>query len=302
MTQAAEKDVNLGKPYPVRLSRIERYEDQPRKFFNDAGIEALATNIQDEEQETPVKLTTKPGQPGYFILVDGERRWRAFHVIWERTGVEPTVDAFIEVVADLNKHFRKSVIANLHREDFEPLDRAAAYARLLHDGDTVAGIAKLAGKSTSHVESYLKINDLPDEVKVLMDPNRSKDTILSVTSAIDIARGIPQTASGLRISVAQETIERNLGVLEARSLITHKTGKAGYRAGGRLRKPSDDYKVLRSYLGRTRETIARIRDDYDFEDLYLHRDDPDDRKRDLQDIDRIISHFTKLKESIGDVK
>lgn len=303
MAQAAAvvAEETLGRPLPIRFSRIERFEGQPRTFFSQSGIVALADTIAEDGQEQPIKVATKQGEPGKFILVDGERRLRAFAIIYERTGKEPIIEAFVEVVKDLRHHFRKSTLANLHREDLTPLDEAAAYHRLRRDGDTIEDLMRFRGKSRTYIENYLKLYTLPDEVKMLMDPNRAKELQLTVTQAIDIARGIPESAPNLRITVAQEAIERNLGVLETRSLIEHRAGSSGHRAGGRLRKPSDDYKLLTSFLGRTRHASKRMLRDLDIHYLYLHRDDEkEDRSKDAQTIDAIISAFEKLREKIKD--
>lgn len=305
MAQAAvaAAEENLGSPLPIRFSCIEPLKGQPRTFFNKSSIEALADTIQKDGQQQPIKVSTKPGEPGKFTLIDGERRLRAFALIFERTGKEPVIEAFVEVVKDLREHFRKSTLANLHREDLTPLDEAAAYHRLREDGDTIEDLMRLRGKSKTYVDSYLKLNTLPEEVKVLMDPNLPKDNQLTVTQAIDIARGIPESAPALRITVALEAIERNLGVVETRSLIEHRSGNSGYRAGGRFRKPSDDYKVFTSFLGRARKTAGRMLHDLDIDDLYLHRDDDEqDRKNDTGTIDAIISVLEKIREKINENK
>lgn len=289
----------LGQPLPIRLSRIIRFEGQPRTFFPKAGIEALAESIMSERQEQAIKVTPQKGQPGTFILIDGERRWRAFHRIHEITGKEPLVNAIVEMVFDLKEHFRKSTLANLHREDLNPLDEAAAYARLKADGETIEGLCKFRGKSKSYIDGYLKLYTLPDEVKVLMDPDLPKDEQLTVTQAIDIARAIPVTAVELRISLAKEAVERNLGVAETRSLIELRTGKAGFRAGGRLRKPSDDYKVLSGFLARTKKTGTRFLRDLDIDYLYLNRDDEEhDRRKDTFLINEAITALEKLRDQI----
>jgi ParB/RepB/Spo0J family partition protein len=289
----------LGRPLPIRLSRIERFEGQPRTYFNQAGLESLADNIDTYGQEQPIKVCTKFGAPGHFILIDGERRFRAKNILWKRKGVEPTIDAFVEVIKDLKHHFRKSTLANLHREDLPPLDTAAALTRLKDDGETMEGLAKIVGKSTTYVDGYLRIHTLPDEVRALMDPSRSKEMQLSVTQAIDIARGIPESAAALRITVAQEAIERSLGVVETRSLVEYRSGAGGYRAGGRFRKPSDDYKVFASFLARTNAAANRFNRDLNIDNMYVHRDtETEDRVKDLKVIDSIIEHLQKIRTEV----
>lgn len=288
----------LGRPLPLKLTQIVRFEGQPRRFFDPKSIEELADSIQEEGQKTPVKVCKHHEQKGVFVLIGGERRWRAFHLIQERTGTEPFVDAFIDVVRDTRHHFREALIDNLHREDLIPLDEAAAYHRMhFQDSMTKEAISKLVGKSYSHVDNYVRLHTLPDEVKKLMDPARPKDERLAVSAAIDIARSIPEAQ--LQVSVAQEAIERNLGIAETRTLIRVRTGRSGYGVGGRLRKPSDDYKVLASFFGRTLATAKRMRENLSIDDLYFHRDDEkEDRERDARTVRNIISHFNALLKEV----
>lgn len=301
MTAAVAEKVeeSLGTPLPVRLSRIKRFEGQPRRYFPQASLNALADSLQNDGQEHPVELNTIPGEPGMFELIDGERRWRAFHIVFERTGKEPLVDSIIKVVKDRKEHYRKSMLANMHREDLVPLDEAAAYHQLKLDGESIEDLMRIRGKSRTYIENYLKLHTLPEKVKELMDPDRPKEKQLSVTQAIDIARGIPESAPELRITLAEEAVERNLGTQDTRSLIEHRSRGTGYRPGGRLRKPSDDYKVFTSFLGRTRTTARRLLEDLDIDELYLYRDDDkSDRKKDLAEIDAILSMMQKFKERV----
>ncbi len=297
-TQNVAQEETRGRPLPVRLSRIERFDGQPRTFFNGSSLEDLADSIEQDGQQQPVMICTKFGHPGHFILIDGERRWRAFHLIWKRTGQEPVVQSFVEVVKDLKEHFRKSTIANLHREDLSPLDEAAALARLRQDGDTIEGLALLRGRSVTYIDGYLRLNTLPDEVKKLMDPSRSKDSLLTVTQAIDIARGIPESDPELRVTVAQEAIERNLGVIDTKALIEHRTGTAGYRVGGRFRRPSDDYKVFASFLARTLSQTGRF-SGLNIDNLYLHRDnESEDRGKDVRSLEDIIDKLNIILKEV----
>ena len=293
-------DLSLGRPLPIKLSRIRRFEGQPRTTFRRESIERLADSIQTEGQQQPVKVCTlprEPDEPAYFELVDGERRLRAFHLIWERTGIEPVVEAFIEVVPDRKQHFRKSALANLHREDLTPLDTAATLARLREDGESVANLALLIGKSVAYVDNYLKLDTLPEEVKALMDPDLSKEEALSVTQAIDIARGIPAHAAALRIQMAYEIIDRELDVASARVLIERHTGERIHRAGS-LRKPHEDYRILRHFITRNTGRVSTFLG-LDIDELYFHREsENEDRERDARALGELIGKLERLQRRI----
>lgn len=282
----------MGRPLPIKLSRIKRYEGQPRKEFPPESIEELADHIQANGQQTPVRVCTDPASKGSFILIGGERRWRAFQKIQDRTGKEPMVNAFIEVI-DPKEHFKKAFIDNVLREDLLPLEMAESLHRLhYNDGESLSALAKLVGKSTTYVENYIKVHTLPDEVKHLMHLSRPVDIQLNITSAIDIARSTPDQE--LRIVIAREVIERRLGVNDTRTLIEMRTGEAGWRVGGFQRKSSDDYKEYTSFLGRTRQGLEKYLK-LDYESMYFDRDDEaGDRETDAESIRSLIGGLQQL--------
>ncbi len=294
---------NLGRPLPVKLSRVVRYEGQPRRAFDQKSIEELAEAIAEEGQQTPIRVCKNSKQPGTFILIGGERRWRAFHVIQERTGKEPLIDCFIDVIHDERHHFRAAFLDNLQREDLIPLDEAAAYQQLYDDSHETSHRAKIleivryTKKSESHVESYLALNKLGGGTKELMDITLPKNQRLSVTTAIDIARST--TDPKLQFELAKESVDRDLGVAEARVFIGFKTGKSGFGIGGRLRKPSDDYKMLKVFLGHTASRSKRYNNVLHVGSLYRSRDDEfGDRKRDAELIRGIIQNFKQILKEI----
>lgn len=300
-------DEGLGRPLPVRLSRIERFEGQPRRYFDQKSLEDLANDIEENAQQnpgtngqkTPVRVCKHSQKSGVFVLIGGERRWRAFGIIRDRRGVDPIVNCFIDTVNDERHHFREAFLDNLQREDLIPVDEAASYRRFYDEstveshGARIAEIARMVKKSVTHVENYLYMHELPPEVKKLMDPLRPKDDRLTITAAIDIARSTRDPV--LQVSIAQEAIERNLGIVEVRTLISIKTGKSGYGISGRMRKPSDDYKAFKNFVGGTLNRAQRIERSLDIGALYSNRDDErTDRKRDASLMRQLIGHLNNL--------
>lgn len=288
----------MGHPMPVRLSRIKPDPNQPRKTFDDDSIAELADMIQAEGQKTPLRVRPDPNQKGSFIIIAGERRWRAFQLIAQRTGKESMINCLFEIV-EPKRHFREAFIDNLQREDLTPLDTAAGLYKMHYEEEereTISGLAKLCGKSTSWVENYIKLHGLPEEVKRLMDLKRPEDLRLNVTSAIDIARSTPDAQ--LRISIARETIERRLNVNDTRTLISMRTGAEGWRVGGFQRKSADDYKSYTSFLGRTRQDVERHLK-LSYESLYFDRDDEaSDREEDALKIEHIIGAFQEMLKKV----
>lgn len=297
------EEPGLGKPLPVKLSRIERYEGQPRRYFNPTSQEELADDLQINGQKTPVRVCKHSSRGGVFVLIGGERRWRAFEIIRDRTGTDPVVNCFIDTVNDERHHFREAFLDNLQREDLIPADEAAAYQRLYDEstGEShhakVVEVAKLSKKSTSHVENYLHLARLADSVKRLMDPGLKKEEQLGTSIAVEIAKST--TDPNVQLDLARESIERNLGIVEARTLIRVKTGKTGYGVGGRMRKPADDYKAFKQFLAQTLYRAQRIKNTWELDALYKTRPDEfGDREQDSATIRLVIGHLDDLLKQV----
>ena len=293
-----EENTGLGRPLPVKLSRIERFEGQPRRWFDPVTTDELADDMQINGQNTPVSVCKHSSKPGTFVLIGGERRWRGFHIIAKRTGTDPLVNCFIDTVNDERHHFRKAFLDNIQREDLIPVDEAASYQRLYNESTAdshhakVIEVSREAKKSTTHVENYLCLNKLSNEVKKLMDPDLKKDQQLGTTTAIEIARSTDSPS--LQFELAKEAIERGLGLVEARTLIRVKTGKSGYGIGGRMRVPADDYKAFKVFLASTLNRTERIKR-WDLDSLYKTRPDEfGDRERDSTIIKDVINRFQTL--------
>ncbi|HYD93266.1 MAG TPA: ParB/RepB/Spo0J family partition protein [Candidatus Paceibacterota bacterium] len=294
----------LGQPLPIRRSKIIPYEGQPRRYFDPKGIEELAHSIRTEGQQEPVKLCKHSRQSDVFVLIGGERRWRAFGLIGEQTGTDPIMLAWVDMVNDEAHHFKKALLHNLQREDLVPLDEAAAYQRLFNDikepisfSAKVDQIAATARKSSSHVKNYLKLNALPFQVKQLMDPARPASEKLTVTAAIDIAKSTKDPK--LQITIAKEAIDRALGIDELRMLISVRTGASGYGIGGSLRSARDDYRTLKGFLTNTNNRLLRVERGLDIEAIYASREDEDDdRTEDAKVIKAIIRKFEAMLKKV----
>ncbi len=139
--------------YSLPVGRIQPDPSQPRKAFDEEAIASLAASIQEKGLLQPI--TVRKAEDG-FIIVAGERRWRAH----QHAG-ETKIRAFISNVADANEAFEIALIENLQREDLTPFEEAAGIAELMkrkHYKQTqVAGIV---GRSKTQVSKLLKLNDL----------------------------------------------------------------------------------------------------------------------------------------------
>ncbi len=130
---------------------------QPRKDFDEEGIQELAASIQEKGIIQP--LVVRKTENGYEIIA-GERRWRAA----QRAGLTK-VPVIIKDVSD-REVLELALVENLQREDLNPIEEATAYEQLIEDfGLTHEEISRRIGKERSTITNQLRLLRLPDEVK-----------------------------------------------------------------------------------------------------------------------------------------
>lgn len=147
----------------VRLKHrdIEPNPNQPRKHFDKDALETLAASIKEHGLLQPILV--KPKENGIYIIIAGERRWRAAKL----AGVK-------EVPCIIGDYTEKEVmeialIENLQREDLNPIEEAEGYKSLMNTfALTQEEVALRVGKSRSAVANALRLNQLSDKLKELL--------------------------------------------------------------------------------------------------------------------------------------
>ncbi len=138
----------------IPIEKIYRDAAQPRKEFNKEKIEELAQSIKKNGLIQPL-IVTQRDQNSY-NLVAGERRWRAA----QNTDLK-LLPALL-LPEDLDKD-EISLIENIQREDLKVSEEAKAYQRLIEKNSyTHETLAKIVGKSRSHITNLLRILDLDE--------------------------------------------------------------------------------------------------------------------------------------------
>lgn len=133
---------------------------QPRRMFDEETLEGLTDSVRELGVLQPVLVRAK--DDGY-ELIAGERRWRAA----KRAGL-PTIPAVVRVTDDVSS-LEQALVENLHRQDLNALEEAAAYQQLIDDfGLTQDQVATRVGKSRSAVANQLRLFQLPPAVQKLV--------------------------------------------------------------------------------------------------------------------------------------
>jgi ParB family chromosome partitioning protein len=182
----------------IEIGRIRPNPNQPRKLFDDAAIGELAESIAERGILQPILVREKADG---FEIVAGERRWRAA----QRARLHK-IPALVRTIDDAGTA-EIALIENVQREDLNAIEEAEGYRQLiLMYGHTQDVVAKLVGKSRSHIANLLRLLDLPQEVReMLLRGDISMGHARAVASAPDpvtLARDI--VADGLSVRQAEQ--------------------------------------------------------------------------------------------------
>ena len=138
----------------IPIEKIFRDETQPRKEFDKEKIDELAQSIKKNGLIQPVILVKR--DLDNYTLVAGERRWRAAQI--SDLKILPS----LLLPDDLDKD-EISLIENIQREDLKVVEEARAYQRLINKNSyTHESLAKIVGKSRSHITNLLRILSLDE--------------------------------------------------------------------------------------------------------------------------------------------
>jgi ParB family chromosome partitioning protein len=141
----------------LSLASIEPHPEQPRRHFDEAALEELAASISRRGVIQPIIV--RPLGIGRYQLVAGERRWRA-----AQKAQLHEIPALIREI-DERDAMALALIENIQRADLNPVEEARAYRRLGELDDLPQSeIARLVGKSRSHVANMQRLLDLPEPV------------------------------------------------------------------------------------------------------------------------------------------
>jgi ParB family chromosome partitioning protein len=147
--------------FEVPISQIEPNPFQPRNHFDEESLAGLTASIRELGVLQPVLV--RETKPERFALIAGERRWRAA----KRAGLQ----YLPVIVRDVNDEqtLQHALVENLHRDDLNPLEEAAAYQQLIEDFNmTQEAVAHRVGKSRSAVANLLRLFQLPPQVQRLV--------------------------------------------------------------------------------------------------------------------------------------
>jgi ParB family chromosome partitioning protein len=132
----------------------------PRRAFPNAELDELVASLRERGIIQPIVARPVHGATDVYEIIAGERRWRAA----QRAGLHEVPVVIIE--ANDAEALQLAIIENVQRADLNPLEEAEGYRALIEEfGNSQDEIAKIVGKSRSHVANTLRLLKLPETIK-----------------------------------------------------------------------------------------------------------------------------------------
>ncbi|MGZ8284960.1 MAG: ParB/RepB/Spo0J family partition protein [Allosphingosinicella sp.] len=212
------------------VSSIEPHLDQPRRHFDEEALDELAASIKQRGLIQPIVV--RPHGHRYQIVA-GERRWRAAQ--------RARLHEIPVIVRDFDdaETLEVALLENIQRRDLNAIEEAEGYRRLIADyGHTQEALGRLVHKSRSHIANLLRLLDLPESVRQLVE-----------TGELSMGHARALIGAGDPEALAREVVERGLSVREAEKLA--RFGKPGRERQGRLeiKGAGADIEALERQLG-----------------------------------------------------
>lgn len=172
----APEDEKVSELKKIPIEEIERDEEQPRKEFKEAELEALADSIREHGILQPI-VVVRDGKK--YKIVAGERRWRAAKIagLKELPAIVRTINA--------QKRLEISIVENAQRADLNAIELATAYAKLKSQFNlTVKEIAAKVGKGETAIENTIRLLNLPESAKrAMIEHNLSEGVMKPLIAA-----------------------------------------------------------------------------------------------------------------------
>ena len=143
----------------IELSKIFPNPNQPRTSFDEEALAELSDSISKLGVIQPI--TVKKNDDGTFMIISGERRYRASQL----AGLE-TIPAYVREVDDQTL-IEMALVENIQREDLNAIEIALSLQRLIDECNLKQEtLAERVGKKRSTISNYLRLLKLPDEVQL----------------------------------------------------------------------------------------------------------------------------------------
>lgn len=207
-SENGENSGNSGKNekfFECKIEDLVANQNQPRKLFDKAAIDELASSIEEKGIIQPLLVRKLGG--GKFEIVAGERRFRASQSLGLKT-----VPVILKDDLDDRETLEIALIENIQRQDLNPIEEGLAYKELINKYQyTQEQLAKRLGKDRSSVANSLRLLKLPEGVRTAVIEGKISMGHARALLAID--------DSAMQQKIAQKIVEDGLSVREIENLV-----------------------------------------------------------------------------------
>lgn len=230
----------------VPIQKIDIYENQPRKFFDEEKLDELAASIKKHGVIQPLILKK---QGSRYQIIAGERRYRAARL----AGLKEVPAIFMD--ADEKETLEISIIENIQREDLNPIEEAEAVDMLMKSyGLTQEEVGERLGRSRSAVANTLRLLGLPEGVRKMV-----ADGLLSAGHARTLIALKSQRAIA---DCAAVVVKNHLSVRDTEKLVKRMLEQGTKESRKKpARKKSSDMETAEKALSEALETKVSIEGD-----------------------------------------
>ncbi|HUR78904.1 MAG TPA: ParB/RepB/Spo0J family partition protein [Acidimicrobiales bacterium] len=238
----------------VAVDHVEPNRLQPRKHFDEEALASLTASVRELGVLQPILV--RAADDGRYELIAGERRWRAA----KRAGLV-SVPAIVRTTTD-TASLEQALVENLHRQDLNPLEEAAAYQQLIEDFQlTHDELATRMGKSRAAITNTLRLFQLPPTVQRLVaDGQLAAGHARALLGTPD--RGFQEALAkraiveSMSVRAVEDAVRARLGRPDGSS-DEDSEGKAGSAPSGRRLRPPG-FRELEELLAELLDTKVAV--------------------------------------------
>jgi ParB family chromosome partitioning protein len=183
----------------------------PRRNFSEEELDELTASLRERGMIQPIVARPVRGAPDAFEIIAGERRWRAA----QRAGLHEVPVVIVEATDE--ESLQLAIIENVQRSDLNPLEEAEGYRALMEDySHTQDDIAKMVGKSRSHVANTLRLLKLPPSIRGYI-----------VKGKLDAGHARMLVGQPNAEKLADQIVARGLNVRQVEEIARQESGRNG---------------------------------------------------------------------------
>ncbi|HEX9292020.1 MAG TPA: ParB/RepB/Spo0J family partition protein [Anaeromyxobacteraceae bacterium] len=222
------------------IEAVERSPEQPRKRFDEARLEELASSIREHGIVEPI-LVRRHGQR--YRIVAGERRWRAA----QRAGLKE-VPALVREASDAQA-FELALVENIQRADLNAIEEAEAYQVLVDEhGLTQEQVAERVGKERSTVANALRLLKLPEDVRDAVREGRLEMGHARALLGLDGVEAIRRAAA--------RVLREKLSVRATEALVREIAGGSSPKKPAAVKDGDGDSPAIRALVNRLQRRLG----------------------------------------------